>query len=349
MTANKSAAHTYKVTHLPPPEKPRAFGTQSAADLLDEVLPEINWIVPGMLPEGLTILSGKAKLGKSWLLLSTGIAVAMGGFVLGSIRVEAGDVLYLALEDNKRRLQKRLNKLLPTGARPERLNYETTCKGLEAGLVEDLRDWIESRKAPRLIIVDVLNRVRPAQRPGEMIYDYDVRCLVGLQGLAAEYGLAIVVVHHNRKAESEDPFDGLSGSTGLTGTADTTLILSRDGHGTTLYGRGRDLEELEWAVNFDKETGHWGLMGEAVEVRRSDERSAVLNLLRQTGTPMSVANMVADLGIKRNTLDVRLGVMVRAGDIERVEGKRGLYALPGYSYRAAQIAQKLRSPENGEE
>ena len=80
-------------------------------------LPPIRYVVPGIIAEGLTLLAGKSKIGKSWLILGTAIAVATGGYALGSIKVDEGDVLYLALEDNERRLQSRLKKLLPQWAR----------------------------------------------------------------------------------------------------------------------------------------------------------------------------------------------------------------------------------------
>lgn len=75
-------------------------------------LPPVRWGVPGVLPEGVTLFAGKPKLGKSWLTLGLGVAIASGGVALGKVRVEQGPCLYLALEDNRRRLQKRLNKLL---------------------------------------------------------------------------------------------------------------------------------------------------------------------------------------------------------------------------------------------
>ena len=174
----------------------RRLGMMSAADLMEKDLPEVRYIIPGYIAEGLTLLGGKPKLGKSWLLLGCAIAVATGGYALGTVEVEQGDVLYLALEDNERRLQRRLNQLLPTGTRPERLYIDTTSQRLDSGLCDDLRTWITSVTNPRLVIVDVLNKVRPAQKNNEGIYDYDVRSLADLQSLAAEYGIAIVVVHH---------------------------------------------------------------------------------------------------------------------------------------------------------
>jgi hypothetical protein len=319
----------------------RVFGMATAAQLLDEELPPIRYIVPGLIAEGLTLLGGKPKLGKSWLLLGTAIAVAMGGVALGSIEVEQGDVLYLALEDNKRRLQKRLAQLLPTGMKPERLHYDLNCRRLDDGGLDDIRAWIRAMPNPRLVIVDVLNKVRPAQKGQEGIYDYDVRSLEGLQSLAAEYSIAIVVVHHTRKAEADDPFDCLSGSTGLTGTADTTLVLARDSQGTTLYGRGRDVEEIESALSFDKTTGEWTLLGAAADVRRSDERNIVLRVLREAPEPMSPKDiMIAAELENRNALDLLLFKMTKAGEIEKAG--RGSYYLPGV-HTPGKIGQKERS------
>lgn len=304
----------------------RRLGTMTAAELMDKNLPPIRYIVPSLIAEGLTLLGGKAKLGKSWLLLSTCIAVATGGVALGSIKVEQGDVLYLALEDNERRLQSRLNRLLPNGARPERLFIELSCPRLDDRLLEDLRAWIERVPDPRLIVVDVLNRVRPAQRPNEGWYEYDVRCLEGLQALAAEFGIAIVLVHHTRKDEAEDPFDCLSGSTGLTGTADTTLILTRDSGGFTLYGRGRDIEEIEKALSFDHATGHWTLLGEVGDVRRSDERSLIVSALREAANELSPADIATATGMKPGNVRFLLYKMGSAGEV--IRSGRGRYTLP---------------------
>jgi hypothetical protein len=337
------AEAAYKIERLPPhPAKPqpRRFGSATAAELMDEVLPAIRYIVPGIFAEGLTLFGGKPKLGKSWFLLGTAIAVAMGGVALGTIEVEQGDVLYLALEDNKRRLQKRLSQLLPNGTKPERLHYDLNCRRLDDGGLDDIRAWIESRPGPRLVIVDVLNKVRPAMKGNEGIYDYDVRSLEGLQTLAAEYSIAVVVIHHTRKAEAEDPFDCLSGSTGLTGTADTTLVLARDSQGTTLYGRGRDIEEIEAALSFDKTTGQWTMLGAAADVRRSDERNLILDALRESPEPMSPKDIMLAAGLEnRNALDLMLFKMAKAGEIEKAG--RGSYYLSGV-HNPGKIGKKER-------
>jgi hypothetical protein len=283
--------------------------------------------VPGYLSEGLTLLGGKAKLGKSWLLLNIAIAVASGGVAMNKIDVEQGDVLALFLEDNERRLQKRLSQLLPSGDIPNRLCIEIKSPRLDEDLVERLRAWIISAKSPRLIIIDVLNRVRPKQRSNEQLYDYDVRSLESLQSLAAEYGIAIVVVHHTRKADADDPFDCLSGSTGLTGTADTTLVLARGPQGTTLYGRGRDVEEIESAMQFDKASGHWWLLGPAEEVHRSEARNTIIDALREAGEALGPREIAAAIDATEANVRKALGRMVAKGEI--VKEGRGLYRAFG--------------------
>jgi hypothetical protein len=327
----------------------RRLGLMSSAALMQKELPPVKDIVPGVIPEGLTIFAGKSKIGKSWLMKGVCIAVSMGGYALGSIKCEQGDVLYLALEDNERRLQTRLSQLLPIGAPPERLFIDTAAPRLDSGLLADLRDWLETANNPRLIVVDVLNRVRPPQKPNEGVYDYDVRCLIGLQALASEFGIAIVVVHHTRKAEAEDPFDCLSGSTGLPGTADTTLVLARDSQGTTLYGRGRDLDEFEKAMTFDKTTGFWTMQGDADETRRSGERNTIRRALLDGKGSMSPSEISAATGMKGENVRFLLFKMVAAG--EAIKAERGRYLHPDLLPPAnkANNANNYRSSRDGDD
>src|SRR5262249_10785231 len=119
----------------PPQEQPPQVETFTAAELMKMQLAKQRWAVAGVLPSGSTIGAGKPKLGKSWLALNVALAVAQGGVALGSIPVEAGDVLYLALEDTKRRLKDRLAKMLGTqdATPPERLTLTTACPRADKG------------------------------------------------------------------------------------------------------------------------------------------------------------------------------------------------------------------------
>ena len=233
----------------------------SAASLFGKSFPDIKYIVSGLIPEGLTILAGRPKVGKSWAALEIAVAVASDGYCFGDRKPLHGDVLYCALEDNPRRLQKRIRKIMAAGGAPwpKRLTLATQWRRLDDGGVQDAREWADSVERPVLVIFDTLAGVRPDRKSQDTLYDGDYRALTSLHAWANERGLAVVVLHHTRKMEADDPLDTVSGSLGLTGCADTTLVLLRTSQGTTLYLRGRDIEEAEHAILFDVQTCRWSI------------------------------------------------------------------------------------------
>ncbi|MBL8658705.1 MAG: AAA family ATPase [Rhodospirillales bacterium] len=305
---------------------PEPASGESAANLLAMTFPPIRYTVERYVVEGLTLLGGRPKVGKSWLALDFAVAVATGGFALGSIRCEQGDVLYLALEDNRRRLQTRLQSVIgdspPAGL--DRLTFRTEAERLDGGLIDALEAWRGRVPDARLVIIDVLAKVRPQRKGGEGVYEHDYRSVESLQQWAIKHGVAVLVVHHVRKAEAEDPLEMLSGSNGLTGAADTVLVLARTSQGLTLYGRGRDIEEVETAVSRDD--GAWHILGDAEEVRKSDERRAILHVLRESGEPMGPAEIASATGMKDGNVRFLLNKLVKAGDVRR-EGY-GRYSIP---------------------
>ncbi|MGH1587867.1 AAA family ATPase [Methylobacterium phyllosphaerae] len=304
----------------------------NAAELRRLTFPPIRYVVPGYIAEGCTLLAGRPKLGKSWMVLESALAVARGGTCLGSIACEQGDVLYLALEDNRRRLQRRIDKLLgPFDPEwPAALEYATEWPRANEGGVDRIRTWILARANPRLVIVDVLAMFKPVRGSSESLYEADYAAIKGLQALAGEHSVAVVIVHHTRKSGAEsDPFEKVSGTLGLSGAADTTLILDRDGNGATLYGRGRDIEEIESAVVFDKLGCRWHVQGEAAEVRRTDERGGVLAALEDADEPMSPGEVAVATGHRRNAVDQLLFKMSKAGEV--LKAGRGRYVHPSRS------------------
>lgn len=126
--------------------------------------------------------------------------------------------------------------------------------------------------------------------------------------------------------EAEDPIDTVSGTTGLTGAVDTILVLASTSQGTTLYGRGRDIEEIEKAIRFDKESCRWTIEGDASEVRRTDERGAILAALLEAGAPMSPSDLSAATGMPSLNVRQLLFKMVRAEEV--VKCGRGRYRHP---------------------
>lgn len=308
-----------KRAEKPKTEKPTAEPLiRTARELGGREFSEIRYVVPGYLVEGLTLFAGNPKIGKSWFCLDVGLAVSLGGECLGGVTCDQGDVLYLALEDNDRRLNKRIGALLPFVERrdwPEAFHYTTAFpRGPEA--IAALRKWIKAARNPRLIIVDVLAMFREGRGNQESQYEADYKAIKDLQAIALEFNIAIIVVHHTRKGPADmDPFEKVSGTLGLSGGADTTLILARGATGATLYGRGRDIEEIETAVEFEAGACRWRLLGDAAEIRRSDERAAILDALKAAGRPIGPKEIADVTGFKNGNIRRLLGKMLLAGQV----------------------------------
>src|SRR5215216_2618736 len=308
------------MTNVPPEfHKRNTPATITAAELMDKELPPVKWAVPGVLPEGVTILAGKPKMGKSWLGLGLCVSVAAGGRALGKIGVERGGALYLGLEDRERRLQKRLRKILGERDVPHGLDVAWEWPQLDHGGVEALDSWLEAHPDTRLVVIDTLKKIRPRDGQSRSVYDLDYEALEPLLPLAAEYGVAMLVVHHLRKLEAGDPFDMISGSTGLTGGVDGALVLKRDRgkQDATLAIDGRDVEEpTELALRWDPDIASWSLMGDAEEYRQSEERRRIIELLERMDEPMYPKDIAEALDKNRSTTRVLLANMKQDGQVE---------------------------------
>ena len=306
----------------------------SAKDLQTMAFPPLAWIVPNIIPaEGVTLLCSKPKFGKSWFALDLVIACTTDRFTLGETKPMQGDVLYLALEDSKRRLQRRTAKLLPTfnAKWPERLTIKTDWRRLHEGGLDDIRAWHDDRKTkggkPILVVVDVLAKVR---RPvgNRQLYEADYEALAGLTALANKLGTAILVLHHTRKMAADDLMETVSGSYGVAGAVDTILVMATNSSGAVLDVRGRDVEAAELAIQFEKSTCRWRILGNAADVHISEQRSKIIATLKEASAPMTIGALVEATGMKRNALEVLLGRMVKDGAVLRVA--KGVYATPDY-------------------
>lgn len=290
----------------------REHGTYFTADeLMGTTFPEPRWAVPGLIAEGLTLLAGAPKLGKSWLVLGLGITTAHGTPALGKINSVAGDVLYCALEDTPRRIKSRLLKMLQGQATPGRLTIATSLPQMPQA-VALISEWLDEHADARLVIVDVLGKIRPPEGDRANGYERDYAVIGQLKRLADRHRVAVVVVTHTRKMGADDAFDTVSGSTGLTGAADTTLVLRR-GRGESsavLHVTGRDVEESEYALTFDTLTGTWTLDGNALA-----EAAARADTMRATAGLGELATSVVEL-VNASPLGIRAADVAEALGIE---------------------------------
>ncbi|MBX9759442.1 MAG: MarR family transcriptional regulator, partial [Beijerinckiaceae bacterium] len=186
----------------------------------------------------------------------------------------------------------------------------------------------------------------------ETLYEADYHSIKGLQALASEYHVAIVIVTHTRKSQGDgDPFEKVSGTLGLSGAADTTLVLDRDANGVTLYGRGRDVEEIEAAIVFDKPSCRWIIQGAASEVRRTDERSLILNALKDADEPMSPTDIADATRMPNQNVRQMLVRMVKAGEVTKVSRARYLHPdhkpNPGHNGHKITNTEMYGEPDDG--
>jgi hypothetical protein len=287
--------------------------------------PEPRFAVPGLVPEGLTFFAGAPKLGKSWLALGMGLAIAAGGHVLGSIQVEGGDVLYLALEDSPRRLQERLGVVLDGEQPPGGLHFHTDWPRMGDGGAEQIEVWLDEHPGARLVIVDVFTRIRAPEVRRADLYRADYEAAAELQGLAISRGIAIVAIYHTRKAEAADFVEMVQGTFGLAAGADTILV-ARRGRGeadATLYATGRDISEQELALRFSSEARTWVILGDAAEYNLGETRREILEAVRQHGslTPKQMAE-VTDVGYELAKKTAR-----RMANDGQLVGKLGRYSI----------------------
>ena len=217
--------------------------TITAGALLATPIPPVKWIIPGLLPAGLAIFAGPSKAGKSWLTLWLCLQISQGKSVWGR-EIEPRTVLYFSLEDTLGRLQERLYKLVDAEEDPERLILQTESHGIGQGLEEQIVSFVHTYPDISLIVIDTLQKVRKADRNGSM-YANDYKDIGALKELADKYGICILLVHHLRKQSSSDPYDQISGSTGIMGVADTTWLMHRQRMSKTATVRviGRDMDE----------------------------------------------------------------------------------------------------------
>jgi hypothetical protein len=306
--------------------KPRTSWT--AAELMAAEFPELRWAVPGIVAEGVTVLAGAPKAGKSWLALGLGLACATGGKALGAIAVDAGPALYLALEDTGRRLQTRLRLVLGPDPAPHSLTLATECPPLPSGGDAHIAGWLERHRSARLVVIDVLARIRGPVSRDLPAYDADYRAVCRAKSVADRYGVPFVIVHHTRKASATDFLDEVSGTQGVAGAADSVAVLKRirgkaDG---LLQITGRDVEEASYALTFAADIGAWQLSDTpAEEIALGDTRAAILAYVREHegARPKAIAD-----GTGLDYATVRQTARRMAGDGQLHADAQGGYYVP---------------------
>ncbi len=303
------------------------LSTLTVAELMNQHFVAPRWAIEDLLPEGLTLLTGAPKMGKSWMSLQIALAVSRGEKVLGDFLADKGEVLYLALEDSFRRLQQRVSILADDSKLVDNKNLImcTELEGMENGGVTALESFLESHPNCRLVIIDTLPRFVPPPETKANAYQNDYKVYSKLQKLAIKHRIALVGVQHLRKAKASggDQLDEVSGSAGATGAADTIWVLKRQRTESTgsLMITGRDVDEKLFDTEFNKDTCKWSLGGDN---RGEQRRKTLVQLTTHFGSEsFTYASVVDALGMSLTNSKRLVGDLVSASYVVRLKEKIG--------------------------
>jgi hypothetical protein len=304
---------------------------QSGSALLKQEFPPLRYFVDEILTEGLTILGGKPKKGKSYLSLDMSLAMAVGRQAFQKFDTERVKVLYVSLEDGPRRIQTRLRKIQPNLQTPEGLDFLYEFPRLGDGAFEAIQHYA---KTYQVIVLDVLGRILPQMqtvRKTMSEYQEFTEFLGPIQRFATAAHIAILVIDHVRKAGADDIFDTIIGSQGKWGTADNGLVYERKGEEKdgVLHTAGRDLEEQKMVLTMLE--GHLEFLGKGESFEMDSEQNRVIKILEEERRAMAIPEIMKAMGLGEQHYKRFRVMMHRLYSDDRIgRTKKGLYTLYGH-------------------
>lgn len=293
-----------------------SLATVSMEELYDTAYPPKIPIVDGLIYNGTYLFVGAPKVGKSFFMAQLGYHVSMG-LPLWGYPVQKGTVLYLALEDDYARLQKRLSRMFGMES-TSNFHFATQSKNLNEGLEEQLSQFMKEHKDTRLIIIDTLQKVR--ELGGDKFsYASDYEIVTRLKKFSDLHGICLLVVHHTRKMESSDSFDMISGTNGLLGASDGAFIMQKEKrteNKAVLEVAGRDQQDQRLQLNFNREQCVWELVKAETELWKEPAdplQEAIAKLLTEEqpewkGTASELLLLLPDVEIAPNILTRKLNI-----------------------------------------
>ncbi len=267
-----------EVEEIPNKDKVNNLVYSSAKDLQEKDLPPVQFYVENLIPQGLNIICSVPKMGKSFMALDLCVSIAKGTPFLGHKTKKAG-CLYLALEDSENRLKQRLNTILGDEKAPDNFIYATRCDDIDNGLINQLDVTIKKEPYIKVIIIDTLQKIRGVYK-GSNNYGHDYKEMSVLKEFADRNGLCIILIHHTKKGNENDVFNKISGTNGIMGSADTSIVIDkneRNDINATMHITGRDVEFNEYIIHFDKESCKWNKICSVDENKEFREKEEYMN------------------------------------------------------------------------
>jgi hypothetical protein len=298
------------------------------SDLMNEDLPPVKWIIEGLIPEGYCLIAGSPKSGKSWLSISLSLVASKGGRFLSQFQANKCGVLYISLEDSKKRLQDRINLILaldPSENRtvPENFFYLTDILKANKGGLEQIDKILTKHPEIKLVIIDTLKRFLSHTR-SQFSLDEEYEQGALLQKLAMKHGVTIIGIVHTRKMKSTiNAFDDIAGTVGMQAAPDTMMVLTRKPK-CSLFVTGRDIEENEYQLEFNN--GLWSCLGfvDDIETKYSSEDwDSIFKYTDEIDSNIIIEFFNQKYKIERATAFNWINKAVDKGQIIRL--KKGLY------------------------
>lgn len=294
---------------------PSYLKTMSMTELYDTVFHSKPPLIDCLLYPGIYLFVGAPKLGKSFMMAQLAYHISTGT-PLWNYTVRKGTVLYLALEDDYRRLQERLYRMFGTDG-AENLFFSVSAGQLGNGLDEQLIRFMQEHPDTKLIIIDTLQKVREV---GGDNYSYanDYEIITRLKKFADRYGITLLLVHHTRKQKADDTFDMISGTNGLLGAADGAFLLQKEkrtGNTATLEVSGRDQQDQRLHLKRNENTLAWDLERTETELWK-EPPEPLLEIIAEKitadfsewqGTPTELCEFLS-VEMKANALTMKLNV-----------------------------------------
>ncbi|MCB6615710.1 AAA family ATPase [Ruminococcus sp. 210702-SL.1.03] len=236
---------------------PSYMKTVTMQELYQDIYSKKPPVIEGLLYQGTYLFVGSPKIGKSFFMAQLAYHVSTGT-PLWDYPVKKGTVLYLALEDDYRRLQERMYRMFGTDS-TENLYFSVSSKPLGNGLTDQLSGFIREHPDTTLVIIDTLQKVREVDSDSYS-YAKDYEIINQLKQFSDSWGICLLLVHHTRKQKSSDNFDMISGTNGLLGCADGAFMLykeNRTSNKATLEISGRDQQDQKIHLIRDEEKLCW--------------------------------------------------------------------------------------------
>ena len=327
------------ITNYPPKNNSKALETVSMAELYDSVYPSKPPLIDGLLYPGTYLFAGAPKVGKSFLIAQIAYHTSMG-VPLWEYPVRKGTVLYLALEDDYRRLQERLYRMFGTDG-ADNLFFSVSAGNLGNGLDEQLQEFMKQHTDTRLIIIDTLQKVREV---GGDNYSYanDYEVITRLKQFADSYGICILIVHHTRKQGSDDKFDMISGTTGLLGAADGAFLLQKEkriGNAATLEVSGRDQQEQKLFLLRNPETLLWDFQKAETELWREPPEPLLDEIAERVMKDVSFWEGSATELVELLNVDIQANIITKRLNIlaGRLYDEHGIHYKKGRCHEGRKI------------